>query len=188
MLTSVARQLPDQGDKTPAGARLAALVRVAAVAARRAVARPVEGTIVTVAEAAADAAEVARSDHPGDVLAVAVAAQRAAGEALARTPDQLEALAAAGVVDAGGQAYVLLVDALVEILGGEPVWPLTSATPAAVAGPPRENGRPPVEYEVMTPFAARRRPVARRFGNGCQHSVIASFWWGTSRWLRCTCT
>jgi DAK2 domain fusion protein YloV len=160
MLTSVARQLPDQGDKTPAGARLAALVRVAAFAARRALARPVEGTIVTVAEAAADAAEVARSDHPDDALAVAVAAQRAAGEALARTPDQLEALAAAGVVDAGGQAYVLLVDALVEILGGEPARPLTSATPAAVAGRPRENGRPPVEYEVM--YALRGAPAAGR--------------------------
>ena len=160
MLTSVARQLPDQGDETPAGARLAALLRVAAVAARRAVARPVEGTIVTVAEAAADAAEAARSDHPDDALAVAEAAQRAAREALARTPDQLEALAAAGVVDAGGQAYVLLVDALVETLGGEPAQPLAVRDTAAVAARPRENGRPPVEYEVM--YALRGAPAAGR--------------------------
>ena len=44
----------------------------------------------------------------------------AAREALARTPEQLAVLAAAGVVDAGGQAYVLLLDVLVEVLGGEP--------------------------------------------------------------------
>jgi dihydroxyacetone kinase-like predicted kinase len=102
MLTSVARRLPNQAGAIPAGAQLAELLRVAAVAARRAVARPVEGTIVSVAEAAAD--EAARSDHPDDILAVAVATQRAAREALARTPEQLDVLAAAGVVDAGGLA------------------------------------------------------------------------------------
>jgi DAK2 domain fusion protein YloV len=160
MLTSVARQLPDQADATPAGGRLAGLLRVAAVAARRAVARPVEGTIVTVADAAADAAEAARSDDPDDALAVSEAAQRAAREALARTPDQLEALAAAGVVDAGGQAYVLLVDALVETLHGETARALTDVRPAAVMDRPRENGRPPVEYEVM--YALRGSPAAAR--------------------------
>jgi DAK2 domain fusion protein YloV len=160
MLTSVARRLPDQAEAAPAGGRLARLLRVAAVAARRAVARPVEGTIISVAEAAADAAEAARSDHPDDPLAVAVAAQRAAREALARTPDQLEVLAAAGVVDAGGQAYVLLLDALVETLAGEPAEPLTAGPPAIVVTRPTGNGRPPVEYEVM--YALRGAPEAGR--------------------------
>jgi uncharacterized protein len=157
MLTSVARRLPNQAGAIPAGAQLAELLRVAAVAARRAVARPVEGTIVSVAEAAAD--EAARSDHPDDILAVAVATQRAAREALARTPDQLDVLAAAGVVDAGGQAYVLLLDALVETLGGEPARPLTAA-PAVAAARPVGNGRPLVEYEVM--YALRGAPAAGR--------------------------
>ena len=173
MLTSVARQLPDQPDGTPAGGRLAALLRVAAVAARRAVARPVEGTIVTVAEAAADAAEAARCGHPDDALAVAEAAQRAAREALARTPDQLEALAAAGVVDAGGQAYVLLVDVLVETLHGEPARALT--TSAATVARPRENGRPPVEYEVMYALvgaAAAGREALRERLSALGHSVV----------------
>lgn len=160
MLTSVARRLPEHAEAAPAGGRLARQLRVAAVAARRAVARPVEGTIISVAEAAADAAEAARSDRPDDILAVAVAAQRAAWEALARTPDQLEVLAAAGVVDAGGQAYVLLLDALVEILGGEPARPLTAGTPAVGLARATGNGRPPVEYEVM--YALRGAPTAGR--------------------------
>ena len=160
MLTSVVRQLPDRPDATPAGGRLAGLLRVAAVAARRAVARPVEGTIVSVAEAAADVAEAACSDHLDDALAVAEVAQRAAREALARTPDQLDVLAAAGVVDAGGQAYVLLVDALVEALDGEPARPLTAVTPAAVVARQEENGRPSVEYEVM--YALRGAPAGGR--------------------------
>jgi DAK2 domain fusion protein YloV len=160
MLTSVARRLPDQAGGIPAGAQLAGLLRVAADAARRAVARPVEGTIISVAEAAADAAEAARRGHPDEILAVAVAAQGGAREALARTPDQLEVLAAAGVVDAGGQAYVLLLDALVQTLGGEPAQPLSAAAPAAVAARPAGNGRPPVEYEVM--YALRGVPAAGR--------------------------
>jgi DAK2 domain fusion protein YloV len=173
MLTSVARQLPDQAGGAPAGGRLAALLRVAAVAARRAVARPVEGTIITVAEAAADAAEVARSDHPADALAVAEVAQRAAREALARTPDQLEVLAAAGVVDAGGQAYVLLIDVLVEALRGEPARALTAS--AAVPARSRDNGQPPLEYEVMYALAgapeASREALRERL-SALGHSVV----------------
>jgi uncharacterized protein len=175
MLTSVARRLPDEVDATPAGGRLAALLRVAAVAARRAVARPVEGTIVSVAEAAADEAEAARSMHPDDSLAVARAAQRAAKEALARTPDQLDVLAAAGVVDAGGQAYVLLLDALVESLHGEPARPLTAVAPVATVGRPAENGRPPMEYEVMYALrgaSAAGREALRERLSALGHSVV----------------
>jgi dihydroxyacetone kinase-like predicted kinase len=138
MMTSIARRLAGQGDLPP-GVQLADLLRTAATAARRAVARPVEGTIITVAEAAADAAEIARSDSPGAARTVAEAAQLAAREALARTPSQLAVLAAAGVPDAGGQAYVLLLDALVEVLGGAPAEPLVGDRAAAVD--PVANGR-----------------------------------------------
>ena len=109
------------------------LLRFAAVAARRAVARPVAGTILTVADDAAGAAEEAAGRQPGDALAVA--AGRAAGRprSLARTPEQLDVLASAGVVDAGGQAYVLLLDVLVEVLGGAAARPLTPASPRAAS-------------------------------------------------------
>ena len=58
------------------------------------------------------------------------AAREGARESLARTPEQLDVLASAGVVDAGGQAYVLLLDVLVEILGGA-ARPTTDARIAA---------------------------------------------------------
>ena len=96
----------------PPGTLVATLLRSAAVAARRAVARPVAGTILTVADEAASAAEAAALSHPDDALAVVRAAQRALTKPLARTPRQLAVLASAGVVDAGGQAYVLLIDVL----------------------------------------------------------------------------
>ena len=55
---------------------------------------------------------------------VVEAAQRAAAQSLARTPELLDVLDEAGVVDAGGQAYVLLLDVVSELLGGDPAEPL----------------------------------------------------------------
>jgi dihydroxyacetone kinase-like predicted kinase len=141
----------------PPGTMVANLLRIAAVAARRAVARPVAGTILTVADDAASAAEAAAGSHPEDALAVTEAAQHAARDSLARTPEQLDVLASAHVVDAGGQAYLLLIDVLVEMLGGAPAQPLTAA-PVPVRDVPSEAARPTGEYEVM--YALRGAPPA----------------------------
>ncbi|MFF7476531.1 DAK2 domain-containing protein [Streptomyces sp. NPDC008092] len=96
-----------------AGLRLA--LRHAADAARGAVAHPVEGTVLSVATAAADAADAAE----GDCGAVARAAYEGACKALAATPGQLAALERAGVVDAGGRGLVAVLGALVEAFTGE---------------------------------------------------------------------
>jgi DAK2 domain fusion protein YloV len=97
------------------GGELARALRTATEAAYAAVARPVEGTVLSVVAAAADGAGRIASD---DLVLVARAAARSATEALARTPQQLPVLARAGVVDAGGRGLVLLLDALVEALSG----------------------------------------------------------------------
>jgi DAK2 domain fusion protein YloV len=80
-------------------------------AAYAAVGVPVEGTILSVARAASDAA-VERAKDPdsrlGDVLAAAALEARAA---LARTPDQMQLLRDAGVVDAGGRGLCVILDA-----------------------------------------------------------------------------
>lgn len=92
-----------------AGPALATALGRAAELGYAGVARPVEGTILTVAAAAARGA----TDHrTGGLAAVAAAAAEAAAEALALTPGQLPVLAAAGVVDAGGQGLVLILEAL----------------------------------------------------------------------------
>jgi DAK2 domain fusion protein YloV len=103
-----------------AGLRLA--FRHAADSARQAVAHPVEGTVLSVASAAADAAETT----DGGCGAVARAAYEGAREALAATPGQLAVLERAGVVDAGGRGLVAVLGALVETFTGE--------TPGAVPG------------------------------------------------------
>nr|WP_269329640.1 DAK2 domain-containing protein [Kineosporia babensis] len=83
----------------------------------KAVHQPVEGTILSVSRAAAQAAQAAAaSDFGADLEAVISAAAEAAQLALAYTPVQLPALAAAGVVDAGGRGLVVLLDALAEVV------------------------------------------------------------------------
>ncbi|MHB8244531.1 MAG: DAK2 domain-containing protein [Acidimicrobiales bacterium] len=86
-------------------------------AARAGVLRPVEGTILTVAAAAAAASREA-IEKGGDLLEVAISAREAAVEALARTPELLPVLAKAGVVDAGGAGLVLLFDAFLHAIDG----------------------------------------------------------------------
>lgn len=96
----------------------------------RAIADPVEGTVVTVLRAAAAEARevVEEADDPAalSLTDVAVPATDAARVALARTPSQLPALREAGVVDAGGAGLVVLLETLV----GE--------TAPAAPGPARE--------------------------------------------------
>ncbi|MFI5552600.1 DAK2 domain-containing protein [Streptomyces sp. NPDC051738] len=107
------------------GLRLA--LRHAADAARLAVAHPVEGTVLSVASAAADAATGAE----GDCGTVARAAYEGARAALAATPGQLAVLERAGVVDAGGRGLVAVLAALVETFTGEA--PRAVAVEAVVA-------------------------------------------------------
>lgn len=86
--------------------------------AYRAVMKPVEGTILTVAKESARAAmESARMG--GDVLRVWQAACDAAEVALARTPDLLPVLKQAGVVDAGGKGLVYFLSAGMDSLMGQ---------------------------------------------------------------------
>jgi fatty acid kinase len=83
------------------------------------VAHPVEGTILSVSRAAAAAATTCAAEQGDDLYAVSTAALEAAREALARTPAQLPRLAQAGVVDAGGAGYVLLLESLERVVTGD---------------------------------------------------------------------
>ena len=100
------------------GPALARAVRRASDRAYASVTRPVEGTILSVAAAAARAAELAAATG-SDLYAVAHAALAAARVALAATTAQLPVLARAGVVDAGGVGYVLVLEALELVIAGE---------------------------------------------------------------------
>jgi DAK2 domain fusion protein YloV len=91
----------------------------AADAAYGAVAQPVEGTMLTVARAAANAALAAAGE--GKSLAeVCLAAVAGARIALTKTTEQLDVLRRAGVVDAGGAGLVVILGAMESVLSGRP--------------------------------------------------------------------
>ena len=80
----------------------------------RAIAEPVEGTIITVLRSAAEAAQTSERRSLGDV---ATAATGGARNALALTQTQLPELREAGVVDAGGAGLVAVLETLAQPLG-----------------------------------------------------------------------
>ncbi len=84
----------------------------------RAIAQPVEGTVITVLKAAAEAADNAEAQSGATLHSIVSAAITAAETALERTPSQLPALREAGVVDAGGAGLVILLESLLAEIEG----------------------------------------------------------------------
>ena len=100
--------------------KVAEALKAASAAAYQAVLKPIEGTILTVVRESADAAAVEAG--AGATLVGVLRAARAAGKAaLDRTPDLLPVLRDAGVVDAGGAGFLLLLDSALFVVGGEPL-------------------------------------------------------------------
>ncbi len=101
------------------GAAFATALQAAADAGYQAVGNPVEGTMLSVMRAAAEA--VHPPDGTPDALEVLRAAYEAAERALAYTPEQLPVLKQAGVVDAGGQGVVAFLAGMVNLVSEEQI-------------------------------------------------------------------
>ena len=135
----------------------------AAELARAAVSRPAEGTVLTVADAAAAAAA---GQAGAQLSAVVLAAASAARRALELTTGQLEALAISGVVDAGAAGLCVLLDAWAAAISGTP--PATFVVPGprvpAAARGETPRGQAPagqaLGYEVTYLLAAPGELVA----------------------------
>jgi DAK2 domain fusion protein YloV len=122
----------------------------ASAAAYRAVARPVEGTILTVVRESAEAAAAGETDN-GDLGSLLRVVFERARHALEKTPDLLSVLADAGVVDAGGAGYLLLIASMLEVATGtRPDLPeqILTAKPAQTFSKQAEAEEGP-RYEVM---------------------------------------
>jgi dihydroxyacetone kinase-like predicted kinase len=128
------------------GRALATGLERAVVLAYAAVAQPVEGTMLTVAREAAEAARGAASDELAVVVAAAAQAARAA---LARTPSQLDVLGRAGVVDAGGRGLVVLLDVLDAVVAERAIVLPESRLASPRLDPCESVDGPSPAYEVM---------------------------------------
>lgn len=112
-----------------------------------AVQRPVEGTILTVVREAADAARAA-ADDGGSLLGVLEATRGAGQTSLDNTPKLLAVLEEAGVVDAGGAGFLLLLDGMLEVVDGRAV-PAPPEAPESLAG--RQGGATADADRQVTP-------------------------------------
>ena len=124
MLGAIAEHLGESRPEERNAVRVADALHRATDASYAAVGEPVEGTILTVARAASDAALEKAKDEKVRARDVFVEAARAAREALARTPDQLQVLRDAGVVDAGGRGLSVILDAAETVLTGRRPTPV----------------------------------------------------------------
>lgn len=106
-----------KGVEACTGEQLAMALRGGVEAAYKAVMKPTEGTILTVARVSADTA-METADSGADCEAVLEATVRSAAEALAQTVNQNPVLQKAGVVDAGGKGWLYVLEAMLSVHRG----------------------------------------------------------------------
>jgi DAK2 domain fusion protein YloV len=115
MLRGLVAKFPADGEVEPE--LLAESFENADVLARQAVVRIVEGTMLSIARAAAEGARA----HCESLTNLVRSARDRARTALALTPEQLPVLKQAGVVDSGGTGLLLLYDALCKVVADDPL-------------------------------------------------------------------
>lgn len=157
-MAEILGELDDVAIRTRPTSLLAESLSRGAELARKAVSDPVEGTILTVADRAAegarDAAARASLDMAG-IADVATAAAKAAAAAVTRTQFQLPALTRARVVDAGGRGLSIVFDALAAVTGGQPA-----------GGPAWARKAPTTTTDIDEPYAGRHD------SNGLAYEVV----------------
>ena len=114
------------------GALLAAAMQEGVAAAYGAVMKPAEGTVLTVSRLASKRAVEAAAEN-NDVEFVLSEAVRVGYEVLAQTTDMNPVLKKAGVVDAGGRGYLVILEGMLSALRGEPMPELDEAAKPAKA-------------------------------------------------------
>ena len=127
-----------KGKDTCTAQEFAQALTEGANAAYKAVMKPTEGTILTVAREAANGATIAASSNE-DIFEVLKSAVDRGNKALARTPEQLPALKQAGVVDAGGQGWMFVLEgALYYLETGKAIESDRQSAPAQAQEQPKK--------------------------------------------------
>ena len=136
---------------------------MAVASAYRAVIKPVEGTILTVAKSIARGMKEAADDDPTLENVLAYAIQKGY-KTLAQTPEMLPVLKKAGVVDAGGKGLLVLMEGGLQALsnGAYTVIKSSLTQPAAVVMEPQEDLDEDFTYLYCTEFLVKADPSLER--------------------------
>lgn len=116
LLRGIAKGL--EGLNTANALQIAQALQSGVDTAYKAVMKPVEGTILTVSKETARAA-LAIAKNGGTILETLQEAQKQGFKSLAKTPEMLPVLKQAGVVDAGGQGFLVILGGWIGVLTGE---------------------------------------------------------------------
>ena len=144
-----------EGKKEADVADIVAALQKGVEGAYKAVMKPTEGTILTVARVAAEKSRTALTDtmEPLEIWDLII---QYAEEALAQTPEQLPVLKKAGVVDAGGQGLVYILKGMRQVFAGEGVVPGiagdTAAAPAEEAATVVNAAGEVEEVDINNPY------------------------------------
>ncbi|MDY3984393.1 DAK2 domain-containing protein [Dysosmobacter sp.] len=110
-----------KGRETADAAAFAAAMQEGVSAAYKAVMKPAEGTVLTVSRLAAKRAADTAAAGETDIEVVLEEALKEGWDALAQTTDMNPVLKKAGVVDAGGKGYLLILEGMLAEMRGEPM-------------------------------------------------------------------
>ncbi len=148
------------GLETAEAKDIANALEIGVQAAYKAVMKPTEGTILTVARLGAQQAQLTARET-SDVLTVWDATCKAAAEALAQTPEQLPILKKAGVVDAGGKGLLTIWEAMQAVFHGkapeEAEAPAKKPEPATVVAVGRQDLEEEINFTYCTEFILEKK-------------------------------
>lgn len=124
-------------------------------AAYKAVMKPKEGTILTIARSLSDEANLSlkAGDNIYDMLKKML---HGGEEMLKRTPDMLPVLKEAGVVDAGGEGLLVIYRGFLAVLNGEKIEDMVIESPEAVADFDLISGNEDIEFAYCTEFFIKK--------------------------------
>ncbi len=150
-----------KGKRRADGADLAQALTYGVDAAYKAVMKPTEGTILTVAREAAEAGR-AKAAETTDALTVWETVCTEAEASLARTPDLLPQLKKAGVVDAGGKGFCVIIGAMLAVFrGGEIVGGVAAPEAKPVQKSTVGSFDGDITFTYCTEFIVGRNPKCK---------------------------
>jgi len=146
--------------KTVAGSEnLISALEIGVDSAYKAVMKPTEGTILTVArESAQKAREALRQDNNITEAELFKVIFKESKESLARTPELLPILKKSGVVDAGGRGLVLAFEGMYAVFSGAGIIPDKKEAPAEIPHDAATAGEYEGEFTYCTEFIVEKGP------------------------------
>lgn len=156
------------GKTTATGEDIAKSLGLGVAAAYKSVMKPTEGTILTVArEASEEAAKrAAETDEPAEIFKTIAETAKAA---LDKTPELLPVLKKAGVVDAGGMGFYVIICGMRQVIEGGEIIESAEETKSETKEPVITNAagsiKADIEYTYCTEFIVQKKA-------GCKDSSL----------------